>query len=460
MMKDTKIQKEKYLFETASVPRALAVMALPAIVSQLITLIYNLADTWFIGRTNNPYMVASCSLVLPMYMLTVVISNIFGVGGGTLIARLIGRGKDSEASRVSAACVRMSLISAVVFSLLCFAAMTPILRLLGASDAVLGYAKQYMFFVVVIGGIPVLLNNTLSSMLRSIGLSSKASFGLSMGGVLNIALDPLFMFVILPDGKQVLGAAIATMLSNMAALIYFVLTYRKECRRTILRFRLQKERLSPQSLRSIFAVGLPAATSLLLFDACMTVINRLSAGYGDIELAAVGIVLKTERLPLNVGIGICLGMVPLLAYSYSSGNIKRMDAVFRFGRGVGLLIGVASVILYYIFAPAIIQAFIEDADTVRFGTQFLRARCFATPLMFLCFSMVHFTQAIGRGKDSFLLAVVRQLVFNIPFLFLLNKLYGMMGIVWTQAAADLCTVIVSYLVYFRIRKQEGWPPGI
>ena len=192
----------------------------------------------------------------------------------------------------------------------------------------------------------------------------------------------------------------------------------------------------------------------------MVVINRLSAGYGDIELAAIGIVLKTERLPLNIGIGICLGMVPLIAYSYSSGNIRRMDAVFRFGRAAGLVIGILSVILYYVFAPYIMGAFIADADTVRYGTQFLRARCFATPLMFLCFSMVHFTQAIGRGKESFALAIIRQLVFNIPLLFLLNRLFGMAGIVWTQAVGDLLTVIVSYFLYFRIRKLEGWPPGI
>ena len=457
-MKDTK--DKKYLFETAGVPYALAVMALPAVVSQLIALIYNLADTWFIGRTNNPYMVASCSLVLPIYMLAVVISNVFGVGGGTLIARLIGKNEDQEASRVSAACIWMSMASAVVYSILCLVFMNPILRLLGASDAVFGYARQYMLFVIVIGGIPVILNNTLSSMLRSIGLSSEASFGLSMGGILNIVLDPLFMFVLLPDGQQVLGAAVATMLSNVAGFFYFIVVYRKECSRTILRFRMQGQKLSGGSLRSIFSVGIPAATSLLLFDACMTVINRLSAGHGDIELAAIGIVLKTERLPLNIGIGICLGMVPLLAYSYAAGNIRRMDAVFRFGRAAGLLIGVVSVILYYVFAPYIMQAFIADPDTVRFGTQFLRARCFATPLMFLCFSMVHFTQAIGRGRESFWLAVIRQLVFNIPLLFLLDRLYGMMGIVWTQAIADFGTVMVSYVIYFRIRKKEGWPPGI
>lgn len=454
------MEDKRFLFEEDSVPHALGVMALPTIVSQLIILIYNLADTWFVGRTNNPYMVAACSLVLPVFMMTIVITNVFGTGGGTLIARLIGKGKEEEASRVSAACIWMALGSAAVYSLLCLAVMTPLLRLLGASDNVLEYAKQYMFCVVVLGGIPAILSNTLSAMLRSIGLSSKASFGLSLGGMLNIALDPLFMFVLLPDGRQVMGAGIATMLSNTVAVIYFLVTYRKATESTILRMRMSGKTPSRQSFAAIFSVGIPAAVAIFLFDLCNIVINRLSSGHGDIQLAAIGIVLKAERLPLNIGVGICLGMVPLLAYNYSSGNRERMDAVFRFGRGVGLTIGLISVALYWFFAPTIMRIFIDDADTVRFGTQFLRARCFATPLMFLYFSMVHFVQAIGRGRESFLLAVVRQLVFNIPLLFLMNRLFGMTGIVWTQALADLCTVIVSYAVYARIRKKEGWPVGI
>lgn len=454
------MEDRKFLFEEDSVPHALWVMAMPAIASQLITLIYNLADTWFVGRTNNPQMVAGCSLVLPVYMLTIVLSNIYGVGGGTLIARLIGRRDNEEASRVSAACIWMALASAALFSFLCLIGMTPLLRFLGASDNVLPYSKQYMFFVVVIGGIPVILSNTMSSMLRSIGRSSQASFGLSMGGVLNIALDPLFMFVILPDGKQVMGAAIATMLSNLTVLAYFIITYRKVGFETILRVRMRGKYPSSESLASIFSVGLPAAASVFLFDLCNIVINRLSSSYGDTHLAAIGIVLKTERLPLNIGISICLGMVPLIAYSYASGNRERMDAVFRFGRVVGLAVGVISVVLYFTFAPVIMQSFIGDAETVRLGTQFLRARCIATPLMFLCFSMVHFTQAIGRGKEAFRLAVIRQVVFNIPLLFLMNHIFGMTGIVWTQATADLFTVIVSYIIYAGIRRQEGWPAGI
>ena len=454
------MEDKRYLFEKDRVSHALAVMALPAIASQLITLVYNLADTWFVGRTNNPYMVASCSLVLPVYMMTIVISNVFGAGGGTLISRLIGNGQEEEASRVSSACIWMALGSAVLFSGLCLWGMIPLLRFLGASDNILVYSRQYMFFVVVLGGIPVILSNTLSSLLRSIGLSSQASFGLSMGGLLNILLDPLFMFIILPDGKQVMGAAIATLVSNILALIYFIVTYRKACKETILRIRFMDRYPTAGSVKSIFGVGLPAAAGIFLFDLCTIVINRLSASFGDIELAAIGIVLKAERLPLNIGVGICMGMVPLLAYNYSSGNRVRMDAVFTFGRAVGLGIGLVSVVLYYIFAPVIMQAFIGDADTVRFGIQFLRARCFATPLMFLLFSMVHFTQAIGRGRESFWLAVIRQLIFNIPLLFLLSRLFGMSGIVWTQVLADFFTVIISYIIYIGIRKKEGWPLGI
>ncbi|MBP5414066.1 MAG: hypothetical protein ILN61_02325 [Lachnospiraceae bacterium] len=174
------MEEKKFLFEKDSIWHAMMVMALPAIASQLIALVYNLADTWFIGRTNNPYMVASCSLVLPVYMLTIVISNIFGAGGGTLIARLIGSADDDEAKKVSAACIWMSLATSVIFSLICLISMTPLLRFLGASDNVLSYSRQYMFFVVVCGSVPVIMSNTLSSMLRSIGLSTKASFGLSL----------------------------------------------------------------------------------------------------------------------------------------------------------------------------------------------------------------------------------------------------------------------------------------
>lgn len=183
------------------------------------------------------------------------------------------------------------------------------------------------------------------------------------------------------------------------------------------------------------------------------VINRLSASYGDFQLAAMGIVLKVERLPLNIGIGICLGMVPLVAYNYASQDLNRMQAFFRTARLAGLCVAAVSVALYYMGAPWLIRTFIREPATAGYGIQFLRARCFATPFMFLSFHMVHFMQAVGRGKISFYLAVIRQLCLNIPILLVMNAFLGMTGIIWTQMTADMINVLISYIIYSRINRQ-------
>ncbi len=438
------------IFETRPVPSALAKMAIPTIASQLITLIYNIADTWFIGQTNNPYMVAASSLVLTIFLMTTAIANLFGTGGGSLVVRLLGKKDEQEAKRVASLSVVMAAAAALTFSVICLAFMDPLLRFLGASDNTIGYARQYLLFVVVIGGLPTVLANTMSAMVRNIGYSREAGFGLGMGGILNVILDPIFMFVLLPDGYQVMGAAAATMLSNVVTLIYFIYVYKRLNGKTVLSIPHSIERIRRDSISSLFSVGIPAAMSLLLFDLTNIVINRLAAGHGDIELAAMGIVLKVERLPLNIGIGICLGMTPLVAYNYASKNFKRMSDFFSTARLIGLVVSVVCVIFYRVFSSYIIRAFISDADTVRFGTQFLQSRCFATPFMFLSFHMVHFMQAVDRGKVSFQLAVIRQIFLNIPILFLMNFLFGMSGIVWTQLIADIINVVISYIIYGRM----------
>jgi len=442
--------KTTALFETMPVPAALTKMALPTIASQLVVLIYNIADTWFIGQTDNPYMVAASSLVLTIFLATTALANLFGVGGGTLTARLLGSQKENEARKVASLSLVLAGCTALMFSLICLLAMDPLLRFLGASDNTIGYARQYLFFVVVLGGIPTILANTMSAMVRNIGHSKEAGFGLSLGGILNVILDPIFMYVLLPDGYQVMGAAIATMLSNTITFIYFVLVYRKLENSTVLALPKRLEKIETASMRSLFSVGFPAAASVLLFDLTNIVINRLSASHGDIELAAIGIVLKVERLPLNIGIGICLGMVPLIAYNFASGNRKRMQEFFSAARLAGLVFALTSVVLYYCFAPYIMRAFISDMETVLHGTQFLKARCLATPVMFLSFHMVHFMQAVNQGKVSFYLAVIRQLCLNIPVLYLMNYLFGMQGIVLTQVLADIVNVIISYLIYHHV----------
>ncbi len=449
--------KTKELFETMRVPSALAKMALPAIITQLITLIYNIADTYFIGQTNNPYMVAATSLVLTVFLMLTALSNFFGIGGGTLVVRLLGRKQEEEAKKAASLSLLTALGTAALFSVLGFIFMDPLLRLLGASGNTIGFARQYFFFVIVLGGVPTVLSATMSSMVRNIGHSKQAAFGLGMGGILNVLLDPLFMFVILPNGYEVMGAAIATMLSNIIALVYFIIIYRKLSGQTVLALPRRIERIDKSSLRSLISVGLPAACSVLLFDVTNIVINRLSSGYGDYQLAAMGIVMKIERLPLNIGIGICMGMTPLIAYNYAAKNEKRMKAIFSTARIAGLAVAFCSVIFYYIFSPYLIGAFIDEPTTAQYGTEFLRARCFATPLMFLSFHMVNYMNAVDRGKVSFCLAVIRQLCLNIPIVLLFNHLFGMQGIIWTQATADFFNVVASYVIYRYVSKRMFAP---
>ncbi|MBQ5755056.1 MAG: MATE family efflux transporter [Oscillospiraceae bacterium] len=427
-------------------------MAIPTIASQLVTLVYNIADTWFIGRTNNPYMVAASSLVLTVFLISTALANMFGTGGGTLAVRLLGSKDELEARKVASLSLAMAGGAALCFSLLCLLFMNPLLQLLGASSNTIGYARQYLFFVVVLGAVPTILSQTMSTLVRNTGHSKEAGFGLSMGGLLNLVLDPLFMFVLLPDGYQVVGAAVATLLSNCVSFIYFICIYNKLQDSSILELPRKLSPIRRDSMRSLFSVGIPAAAGILLFDLTNMVINRLASSHGDLALAAMGIVLKVERLPLNIGIGICLGMVPLVAYNYASRDLKRMETFFVTARRAGLAVALVSVVLYRLAAPYLIRAFIQDPETVRLGTQFLQARCFATPVMFLSFHMVHFMQAVNRGKVSLHLALIRQLCLQIPILLVLNFFFGMSGIVWTQVTADIFNVFTSYYIYRRVKR--------
>ena len=446
-------EKTKEIFETVAVPTALAKMALPTVASQLITLIYSLSDTWFIARTDNPYMVAACSLAATLFLLTIAVTNLFGVGGGTLAVRLMGAKQEDEARKVAAYSLIMAGGCALVFSLTILCFMNPLLNLLGASENTITYARHYLFFTAVLGAVPTVLSGTMSSMVRNTGHSKEAGFGLSMGGILNIILDPIFMFVILPDGYQVMGAAMATMLSNVISCTYFVFIYRKLKGRSILAIPRRLERIERSSRKSLFSVGIPAATTMVLFDLTNMVIYRLASGHGDLALAGIGLVLKVERLPLNIGIGICLGMVPLVAYNYASGDLKRMDSFFKGARTAALIVAVISVVLYRLAAPEVIGLFMSEPETAALATQFLRARCIATPVMVLNFHMTHYMQAVNRGKYSFILAATRQLALNIPILLVMDHFFGMSGIIWTQAIADACNAVVSYVIYHRVRRS-------
>ena len=428
-------------------------MALPTVASQMILLIYNIADTWFIGRTDNPAMIGASNLGLTVYLITASLANVFGVGGGSLMVRLIGEKKEDDARKVASYSVIASGIAAAAFSVLTLIFMTPLLTLLGADDATMVYSKQYLVTTVVLGSVPTILSMSMPQLLRNAGYSKEAGLGVGLGSLLNVALDPLFMFVILPQGYEVLGAGIATMLSNVCSFIYFIVIFRKVRSVTVLKVSFKREKLERAHLKSLYMVGVPAAVSIFLFDLVTIVINRLVTGYGDhvAPLAAMGIVLKLERIPINVGLGVCLGMVPLIAYNFGAGNIKRMSRFSSLARWTIVAFSSLCTILFFVFARVLVSRFITDEETVRLGTMFLQARCFALPFMMVGYHVVNYMNAVNKGTVSFILAIIRHVILIIPAMLIMNYIWGIEGLIWSQAVADVINTIVSTVIFLRVR---------
>lgn len=446
-MQDNSISPQEDVFRNIPVPQALAKMVIPSIASQLIVLIYNMADTFFIGQTGNPHMVAGTSLILPIFNITLCLSGLAGIGGGSHISRLLGKGEGDEARCVGVFSIYLGIAVSALYALILGLFTEPILTLLGATETTLPYAMQYVRCVIVAGGIPTVLSNTLAHLIRSVGQSRRASAGIILGGALNIALDPLFMFVILPEGSEVLGAGIATCISNCVSCAFFIISVFLTRRDSVISFNPGAGLPRKENVAAVFAVGAPSALTTLLFDTDYMVIDRLMSGYRDTALAAIGIVLKAERFPLNIGLGICQGMMPLVAYNYTAGNTRRMRDTLALALKVGLSVAAVSIALYELFAPQLARVFIDDPETTAYTAQFFRIRILATPLMFLCFFTLYLFQSLGRGRISLFLGVSRWLLLNIPMLFILNRAFGMYGVVWSQVTADTLAVLLSFTVY-------------
>ncbi len=444
---------KRELFETMPVGKALLTMAVPTIVSQLITMVYNLADTFFIGMSNDPYKVAAASVVGVLFFMLNALANLFGVGGGSLLSRLLGEKRDDEAKRVGVFSFYGSLALAAVYSLVCFLFTEPLARLLGASDYTVDYAVSYLFWVVVVGGIPSTVGLTMSHLLRSAGYSKESGAGLAIGGISNILLDPLFMFVLLPEGNEVTGAAMATMVSNSITVLYFLFVYGKLRGRTVLSLSPKYIRLERSLIVGIFSIGLPSALTSLLANVTNIARNNLTAGYGDIEMAAYGIVIKADMLPLNIGMGLCQGMMPLVAYNYAAKNYTRMNSFTKAAQVAGMATACFFIAVFQIFAPQIIWIFIRDEATIAYGTDFLRIACLATPFIISNFQKIYCLQAMGKGKESLILGICRQGLIALPILFVLNHFIGLYGVVMAQPISDACTFVCSTLIYRKVYRD-------
>ncbi len=458
---------KKRLFAETPIPRALLTMAIPTVISQLINLVYNMVDAFFIGRTGNSYMMAATTVTLTLVMMNVAFANLFGIGGGSLITRRMGKERLDDARRVSAFSFWGAIGLSLVWSLLIGLFLDPILRFLGASDATIGFARDYSIFVIVIGTLPSILSATLAHMLRNTGFARQASLGLSGGGVLNMLLDPLLMFVLLPDGMEVVGAALATLISNIAACLYLLYAFRRAAQAAPLSLRPSDARVvGRENVRELLSVGVPSAILTGLFDVANICVNMIASAHNDLVLAGMGIVMKVERIPNAINIGICQGMLPIVAYNYASGDRARMQSAIRTARVWGLGISFFSILLLELLAVPATGLFLStssgDAEaaavTIAYAAVFLRIRALASPVQFINYHSSFCMQAMGNGRGTMLHAVLRELAFYIPLMYLLDALFGPNGLASALVAGEALGAVAALIILhlsLRVRKETA-----
>lgn len=439
------------VFEALPVRQAVLKQILPAIASQMIALLYSLADTYFVGILNAPAQTAAITIVYPAFVMLTAISNLFGIGGASLIARKLGKKENQDAKEVASISFWLGLLTAVLFSLSFLLLSRPILTLCGATEATYPFACAYAKWVVVFGGIPTILNTLLANLVRAEGAAAQASFGVSLGGMLNILLDPVF---ILPKflGMGVVGAGVATALSNSVSAVYFLLYLRKGD--TLLNISPIHLQQTGKHLKAILSIGFPSALQYGLTVVAVAAQSAFVAKYATEATAALGIVKKLDQLPLYFSIGVANGLLPLLAFNHSAGNETRRREAFRFGAAISVGFALVCVILYEGFAPQLASLFISDPQTIGYGAAFLRRMVLAMPFMAFCYPMIIQFQAMGKVREALITSILRKGVLDVPLLFLMDGLFPLYGCMWVQPIVDCVSLMVAAGFYFRMQKGD------
>ncbi|NLT15159.1 MAG: MATE family efflux transporter [Clostridiales bacterium] len=449
----TKAIDKTYLFEKMPVKKAVLRQILPAVASQMIVLVYNLADTYFVGLLNEPGQTAAVAIASTPFLLLTAVSNLFAVGGASLIARALGQHDKARAKRISSISFWCGLFSALIFSGLFWLLASPILRLCGATDATYDIAFGYAKWVIIIGGAGTILNVLLADIIRSEGNALIAALGVSMGGAANIILDPFF---VLPEflGMGAAGAGAATAISNMLATLFFLAYIYKKRKVNVISIDPRHLKHVREHIVGIVTIGIPSAIQYVLTVVSVAAVTKFVSGYETEAVAGLGIVKKLDRVPLYFSIGVSKGMLPLLAYNFASGDQKRRHNAFLFGCGISLGFALLCLICYEIFAPFLTGLFIKDASTITYGANFLRIAVVAMPLMSVCYPMIIQFQAMGRVRESLVCSVLRKGVADIPLLFLMNALIPLYGLMAVQPIVDTAALIVAIYFYRRLSEKQ------
>ncbi len=431
------------IFRDAPVPKAVISNIVPSIVSMIMVLVYNLADTFFIGQTHNAYMVAAVSVATPVFLIFMAVGMLFGIGGTSLISRLLGEGKAEKAKKVSAFCFWTGLVIGLIAMVCVFIFAAPICKLVGASDDTLEFAKQYLQIVAI--GIPFLIvSNTFSNIVRSDGQAKKAMFGMIIGNMANIILDPV---MILGFGWNVAGAALATVVGNVLATVYYLVHMLSK--NTMLSIDIKEYKVSEGIASGVFAIGVPASLNSILMSMSNIVTNNLMAGHGDMAVAGLGVAMKVNMIAVMLLIGLGTGIQPLLGYCFGAKNRKRYISVLKFSLLLAFGLSLIMTAICYCGAGPLVKAFLTDQEAFTYGMSFTRIYIYSGPILGILFVFINALQSTGAALPSLVLSISRQGLVYLPILFLFNSLFDSARLlVLAQPVTDYFAVIIAMILFY------------
>lgn len=440
--------KTTEIFRDAPVPKAVISNVVPSIVSMIMVLIYNLADTFFIGQTKNAYMVAAISVATPAFLLFMAVGMLFGIGGTSLISRSLGEGKTEKAKNASAFCFWTGLGIGIIAMFIIFIFAEPVSRAIGASDDTVGYASQYLRIVST--AIPFLIiGNSFSNIIRAEGKANIAMLGMMIGNIINIVLDPV---MILAFGWDVAGAAIATVLGNIFAAVFYI--GHLVSKNALLSIHPKYYRARKGIATGVLAIGVPASLNNILMSLSNIIVNNIMIYYGDMAVAGLGVAMKVNMIVVMLLIGLGTGIQPLLGYCFGAGNRKRYMAILKFSLILAFCLSAVMTVICYCGAGPLVHAFLEEPDAFSYGMSFARIYIYSGPIMGLLFVFINAIQSTGAALPALILSISRQGIIYLPVLFLFRSIFDSATMLAAaQPITDyLSTALAIVLFIFTYRK--------
>ncbi len=438
------MKRENEIFETMPVRQAYIKLALPVVISMVVSLIYNMMDTYFVAMTKDVNLIAGVSLGAPIFTLMIALGDILGLGGSSLISRLFGQQNNEDGKRVSAFCFYGAIVEGILVTALLLLFRTPILTVLGTSADTLTHTSNYYTYIAL--GAPfIILSFTPSNHLRSEGLAQESMFGSVLGAIVNMILDPILILVL---GMGAAGAAIATVIGYVATDLFFVYVLTTKSQK--LSLKIKDVHVSGAELTSVLAIGIPASITNLMQSIGVVLTNRFLLPYGNDKIAAMGIVMKVNMIAILILVGFAFGGQALVGYNYGSGNRKRYLEICRFAYKLEAVIALALSGSLILAARPVLSIFLKDSSMIGIAVPMLRLQL----VSMICVSAVLVTtsicQAVGAAKAAFILSVCRQGVLYAVVIFLASKMVGYYGVLASQAISDLLTAAIAIYIYTKI----------